>query len=51
MSQTHYCFAQTRNLTRAYGKELGFWVGTYSPAWFKEFLGPERQATYWSSAR
>jgi hypothetical protein len=48
MSQTHYCFAQMRNLTRAYGKELGFWVGTYSPAWFKEFLGPERQATYWS---
>ncbi len=48
MSQTHYCFAQMRNLTRTYGKELGFWVGTYSPAWFKEFLGPERQAKYWS---
>ena len=48
ISQAHYCFAQMRNLTRAYGKEMGFWVGTYNPAWFKEFLGPERQATYWS---
>ena len=48
ISQTHYCFAQMRNLTRTYGKELGFWVGTYGPAWFKDFLGPERQATYWS---
>jgi hypothetical protein len=48
MSQSHYCFAQMRNLTRSYGKEMGFWVGTYNPAWFKDFLGPERQATYWS---
>ena len=48
ISQTHYCFAQMRNLTRAYGKELGFWVGTYNPAWFKEYLGPELQAKYWS---
>jgi len=37
-----------RNLTRAYGKELGFWVGTYNPTWFKDFLGPQRQASYWS---
>ena len=48
ISQTHYCFAQMRNLTRAYGKELGFWVGTYNPAWFKDFMGPDLQATYWS---
>jgi hypothetical protein len=48
MSQAHCSFAQMRNLTRSYGKEMGFWVGTYSPAWFKDFLGPERQATYWS---
>lgn len=48
ISQTHYCLAQMRNLTRTYGNDLGFWVGTYSPAWFKDFLGPERQATYWS---
>ena len=48
ISQTHYSFAQMRNLTRAYGKELGFWVGTYNPSWFKDFMGPQRQATYWS---
>jgi hypothetical protein len=48
MSQAHYCLAQMRNLTRTYGKELGFWVGTYNPVWFKEYLGSERQATYWS---
>jgi hypothetical protein len=48
ISQTHYCFAQMRNLARAYGKELGFWVGTYNPAWFKDFMGPELQAKHWS---
>ncbi|MBN1341408.1 MAG: hypothetical protein JXQ73_01945 [Phycisphaerae bacterium] len=48
ISQTHYAFAQMRDLTRAFGKELGFWVGTYNPAWFKNFMGPERLATYWS---
>ncbi len=48
ISQTHYSFAQMRNLTRAYGKELGFWVGTYNPSWFKDFMGPQREATYWS---
>ena len=50
MSQTHYSFAQMRNLTRAYGKQLGFWVGTYNPTWFKEFLGPELRAQYWSES-
>ncbi len=48
MSQTHYSFAQMRNLTRAYGKQLGFWVGTYNPAWFKDVMGHERRSTYWS---
>jgi hypothetical protein len=35
ISQTHYCFAQMRNLTRTYGKQLGFWFGVYNRAWFK----------------
>ena len=48
MSQTHYAFGQMRNLTRAYGKELGFWVGTYHPAWFRFFLGPELEQKYWA---
>lgn len=48
MSQTHYSFAQMRNLTRAYGKNLGFWVGTYNPTWFRPYLCPELQAMYWS---
>lgn len=48
MSQMHYSFAQMRNLTRANGKELGFWVGTYNPAWFKDYLCPELAAMHWS---
>lgn len=48
MSQTHYALAQMRNLATAYGKEMGFWVGTYNPTWFWDFVGPERRATYWS---
>ena len=48
ISQTHYTFAQMRNLTRTYGKELGFWVGTYNPAWFKDYLGPDLQAKHWA---
>ena len=47
MSQMHYSFAQMRNLTRAYGKELGFWVGAYNPAWFKSVMGPERCSAFW----
>ena len=47
ISQTHYCFAQMRNLTRAHKKQLGFWVGTYDPAWFKD-LGEELAAKHWS---
>ena len=48
ISQTHYSFAQMRNLTRAYDKDLGFWVGTYNPAWFSHFLCSELAAMHWS---
>ncbi|MFA6240132.1 MAG: hypothetical protein WC655_04340 [Candidatus Hydrogenedentales bacterium] len=48
ISQTHYSFAQMRGLTRAYGKELGFWFGTYNPAWFSTYFCPELQAMHWS---
>ena len=48
ISQTHYSFAQMRNLTRSYGKELGFWVGTYNPAWFGNYFCPELEAMSWS---
>jgi len=48
MSQFHYSMAQMRNLTRTYGKDLGFWVGTYNPAWFRAFLCPELKAKYWA---
>ena len=48
MSQTHYAFAQMRALTRAHGKELGFWVETHNPAWFRPFLCPELQAMHWT---
>ena len=48
MSQFHYSFAQMRNVTRAYGKELGFWFGTYNPAWFKDFLGEDLRRMAWA---
>ena len=48
ISQTHYAFAQMRALTRAVKKDLGFWVGTYNPAWFGAFLCPELAAMHWS---
>ncbi len=48
ISQTHYAFAQMRNLTQSYGKELGFWVGTCNPAWFGEFMCPELNAMTWA---
>ena len=48
ISQTHYAFAQMRALTRAYGKDLGFWVGTYNPAWFAPYLCPDLEAKHWS---
>ena len=48
MSQLHYTMAQLRNMTRAWGKTMGFWVGTYNEAWFVRFRGRERAAQYWS---
>lgn len=48
ISQTHYAFAQMRALTRTHGKDLGFWVGTYNPAWYRPFLCPELQAMHWT---
>ena len=48
ISQTHYSFAQMRNLTRTHGKELGFWVGTYNPAWFQHYFCPELEAMSWA---
>jgi hypothetical protein len=44
----HYTIAQLRNLTTTYGKEMGFWVGTYNELWFTRFRGPERKNQYWS---
>ena len=48
ISQAHYSFAQMRNLTTGFGKKLGFWVGTYNPAWFKKFMCEELRNSYWS---
>ncbi|MDY0167463.1 MAG: hypothetical protein RBS80_13020 [Thermoguttaceae bacterium] len=48
ISQMHYCCAQMRNLTRAYGKKLGFWVGTYNRSWFQDYMGSELQAKHWA---
>ena len=48
ISQMHYAISQLRNLTTTYGKELGFWVGTYNEAWFTRFRGVERERQYWS---
>jgi hypothetical protein len=47
MSQAHYSFAQMRNLAVSSGKKLGFWVGTFNPAWFKSFLDEEVRAQHW----
>lgn len=48
ISQMHYTISQLRNVATTYGKELGFWVGTYSDKWFDRFRGPERKNQYWS---
>ena len=34
-------------MTTAYKKDLGFWVGTYHPAWFAEFVSPSLEAMHW----
>lgn len=48
ISQMHYTISQLRNVTTSFGKELAFWVGTYNEAWFKRFMGPEREHQYWA---
>jgi len=48
LSQMHYAFGQMRNLTYTYGKELGFWFGTFNKKWFARFMGPELKAQYWT---
>ena len=48
ISQMHYTISQLRNVATAYGKELGFWVGTYSDKWFDRFRGLQRKNQYWS---
>ena len=50
LSQLHYSFAQLRNLTYSFGKELGFWFGTYNREWFKDFMGPELKQQSWAEA-
>jgi len=48
LSQMHFAFAQLRNLTYTYKKEMGFWFGTYNREWFKDFMGPELKAEDWA---
>src|SRR5665213_316632 len=48
ISQMHYTISQLRNVTTTYGKELGFWVGTYNERWFKRFMSPEMEHQYWA---
>ena len=47
MAMTHYSFAQMRNLAYAHDKELGFWVGTFNPAWFAAYMDEGNRALYW----
>lgn len=48
MSQTHYSFAQMRNLTTHAGKLLGFWVETHHPEWHGFYLTEESRRQHWS---
>jgi hypothetical protein len=48
LSQVHYAFGQMRNLTQSYGKELGFWFGTFNKRWFARFMGPQLKEQYWA---
>lgn len=47
ISQMHYTMAQMRNLTTTYGKELGFWLGTYNEGWFRRYMNSEMEKQYW----
>ncbi len=48
ISQMHYTIAQMRNMTTAFQKSMGFWVGTYNEAWFTRFRGKERASQFWA---
>jgi len=48
LSQMHYAFGQIRNLAYTYGKDFGFWFGTFNREWFRDFMGPELKAQYWA---
>ncbi|MCD6175882.1 MAG: hypothetical protein J7K65_08990 [Planctomycetes bacterium] len=50
ISQLHYTFAQMRNLTSTYQKELGYWFGTCTDksGWYKGFIGEKVRAKYWT---
>ena len=50
LSQMHFALAQLRNVAYTYGKELGFWFGTYNKEWFKDFMGPELQSETWAES-
>lgn len=50
LSQLQFAFAQLRNLTRTYGKNMGFWFGTYNRRWFKDFMGPQLKSEAWAEA-
>ena len=47
ISQMHYTMAQMYNLTRTYGKTLGFWLGTYNEGWFRRYMNSEMEKQYW----
>jgi len=47
ISQMHYTMAQMYNLTSTYGKELGFWLGTYNERWFRRYMNSEMEKQYW----
>jgi hypothetical protein len=48
LSQMHYAFGQIRNLAYTYGKDCGYWFGTFNWEWFHDFMGPELKAQYWA---
>lgn len=48
LSQLHYAFGHMRNLVYTYGKELGFWFGTFNTRWFSRFMDATLRAEYWA---
>ena len=47
MAMTHYSFAHMRNLAYHFDKDLGFWVGTFNPAWFTPYMDEGNRALHW----